>query len=133
MSARYMTQLTLVGNEATPVLSTRVRTSPILESVECRAQRSKPEGVAERRPTMNRFESSYRSSESGVFCMEPTKKSNANTASDDQARWLKQLRELPDVRLKKVMKIREQISKGTYETEAKWKVALERLMEDLGR
>jgi anti-sigma28 factor (negative regulator of flagellin synthesis) len=76
---------------------------------------------------MNRFEVS--SSESGVFCMEP--KSVPSTAGDN-SKWLKQLREMPDVRLKKIMKIREEIRKGTYETASKWRRAVSRMIEDLG-
>ncbi len=69
---------------------------------------------------MNRM-SSF--AESDVFLMEPE--------SDEARKWLKQLREMPDVRLKKIMKIRAEIQKGKYETAAKWRVALDRLLEDL--
>ena len=79
---------------------------------------------------MKRFEMDVNSdnSSSGVFCMEPKKK---EVTTDQHRRWMKQLREMPEVRLKKIMKIRAEIAKGTYETEAKWRVALERLLEDL--
>ena len=78
---------------------------------------------------MNRLSNQDMSSnESGVFCMEPER-----ALSDEQHRkWLKQLRDMPEVRLEKIMKIREQIAKGTYETAAKWQIALDRLMHDLG-
>lgn len=62
--------------------------------------------------------------ESGVFLMEPE--------SAEAKKWLKQLREMPDVRLKKIMKIRAEIAKGTYETSAKWRVAIDRLLHELG-
>jgi hypothetical protein len=91
--------------------------------------RSTPEEANVRRPIMNRFV---------VGNTEGTQGANANTCMEraslnpeQQRRWLKQLREMPDVRLKKIMKIRSEIAKGTYETEAKWRVALERLLEDL--
>ena len=71
---------------------------------------------------MNRVSSSMY--ESGVFLMEPE--------SDEARKWLKQLREMPDVRLKKIMKIRAEIAKGTYETAAKWRIALDRLLGELG-
>ncbi|MBI3722545.1 flagellar biosynthesis anti-sigma factor FlgM [bacterium] len=80
---------------------------------------------------MNRFDST-RSSDSGVFCMEPQEK-RGEPRDAEQRRWLKLLRELPDVRSKKVMQIREQIARGTYETDAKWRVAIDRLLEDLNR
>lgn len=62
--------------------------------------------------------------ESGVFLMEPE--------SAEAKKWLKQLREMPDVRLKKIMRIRAEIAKGTYETAAKWRIALDRLIGELG-
>lgn len=61
--------------------------------------------------------------DSGIFLMEPE--------SEEARKWLKQLRDMPDVRLKKIMKIRAEIAKGTYETAAKWRVALDRLLEEL--
>ena len=72
---------------------------------------------------MNRMSSISMMSGSGVFLMEPE--------SDEARKWLKQLREMPDVRLKKIMKLRAEIQKGKYETAAKWRVALDRLLEDL--
>jgi hypothetical protein len=89
--------------------------------------RSTPEGVHVRRQTaMNRLD--FSNSDSGVFCMER----KAETTNLEQHRkWLKQLRDMPEVRLKKIMKIRAEIAKGTYETEAKWRIALDRLREDL--
>jgi anti-sigma28 factor (negative regulator of flagellin synthesis) len=62
-------------------------------------------------------------SDSGVFLMEPE--------SAEAKKWLRQLREMPDVRLARIMKIRAQIQKGTYETAAKWQVAIDRLIEEL--
>lgn len=75
---------------------------------------------------MKRFD--FDGSSSGTFCMEPVK---APVNEDQHKRWLKQLREMPEVRLNKIMKIRAEIAKGTYETDAKWRVALDRLLEDL--
>jgi anti-sigma28 factor (negative regulator of flagellin synthesis) len=79
-----------------------------------------PEGANGRRPTMNRVQNM---SDSGVFLMEPE--------SAEAKKWLRQLREMPDVRLARIMKIRAQIQKGTYETAAKWQVAIDRLIEEL--
>ncbi|MEZ0227900.1 MAG: flagellar biosynthesis anti-sigma factor FlgM [Planctomycetota bacterium] len=62
--------------------------------------------------------------ESGVFLMEPE--------SAEAKKWLKQLRDMPDVRLKKIMRIRAEIAKGTYETGAKWRIALDRLLQEMG-
>jgi hypothetical protein len=81
-----------------------------------------PEGANVRRPTMNRVSNDLY--ESGVFLMEPE--------SAEAKKWLKQLREMPDVRLKKIMRIRAEISKGTYETAAKWRIALDRLLQEMG-
>jgi hypothetical protein len=81
-----------------------------------------PEGANGRRPTMNRVSNDLY--ESGVFLMEPE--------SQEAKKWLKQLREMPDVRLKKIMRIRAEIAKGTYETAAKWRIALDRLIGELG-
>ena len=80
-----------------------------------------PERANGRRPTMNRAWNQL--DESGVFLMEPE--------SPEAKKWLKQLREMPDVRLKKIMKIRAEIAKGTYETNAKWRVAIDRLLQEL--
>jgi hypothetical protein len=81
-----------------------------------------PEGANGRRPTMNRVSNDV--FESGVFLMEPESK--------EAKKWLKQLREMPDVRLKKIMRIRAEIAKGTYETAAKWRIALDRLLQEMG-
>jgi hypothetical protein len=93
-----------------------------------------PEGAYGRRPTMKSRREPQpstaasrdpfsNSAESGLFLMEPR--------SDEARKWLRQLREMPDVRLKKIMKLRAEIQKGTYETAAKWRVALDRLLVDL--
>jgi len=94
-----------------------------------------PEGANGRRPTMNYFNvsSSERpgwaggdgipSTQGSLFLMEPE--------SDEGRKWLKQLRDMPSSRLKKIMRIREEIQKGTYETKDKWRVALDRLIRDL--
>jgi hypothetical protein len=74
---------------------------------------------------MNRFDGD----ESGVFVLDPreARADEIETARD----WLKKLRELPEVRLAKVLKVREEIAKGTYETEEKWRIAVDRLLEEL--
>lgn len=86
---------------------------------------------------MKRFDTSFGGEESGVFVLDRPERDDGafgtgRSSREDEARgWLAKLRALPPVRLAKVMKIREQIARGTYETEAKWRVAIERLLEDL--
>lgn len=70
--------------------------------------------------------------ESGVFVLDPRDARVDGDAGKSEARaWLKRLRELPPVRLAKVLKVREEIAKGSYETEEKWRVAIDRLLEEL--
>ena len=54
--------------------------------------------------------------------------------SEDEAhrRFLKVARELPAVRLQKVMEIRRQIASGTYLTEDKLASTVSRLLKSLG-
>lgn len=49
----------------------------------------------------------------------------------EQARLLGKLRDVPPLRQEKIDAIRQQIDDGTYETEDKLQVAIERLLEDL--
>ena len=49
----------------------------------------------------------------------------------DHARFLDQLRHLPDVRQEHIEQIRQAIADGTYETPEKIEIALGRLLEDL--
>lgn len=49
----------------------------------------------------------------------------------DIARFKDRLRELPDVRVDRVEQIRQAIVDGSYESEAKLDVAIQRLLEDL--
>ncbi|MBL9150472.1 MAG: flagellar biosynthesis anti-sigma factor FlgM [Phycisphaerae bacterium] len=50
----------------------------------------------------------------------------------DHAKWLDVLRNLPPVRAEKVATIKAAIEAGTYETEDKLNVALDRLLEEIG-
>jgi len=43
-----------------------------------------------------------------------------------------QTHEIPDIRQDRVDSIRAQIAKGTYETDAKLDVAIERLLDEIG-
>lgn len=49
----------------------------------------------------------------------------------EHARLLQKLSETSDVRQEKVDSVRQQIEAGTYETDDKLRVAVERLLEDL--
>jgi negative regulator of flagellin synthesis FlgM len=50
----------------------------------------------------------------------------------DAARLLAQVSEIPDVRQERVDRIRAEIAAGTYETEEKLQIAIERLLEEIG-
>ncbi len=50
----------------------------------------------------------------------------------DAARLTEQARELPAIRQGRVEAIRTQIAEGTYETDAKLDVAVERLLDEIG-
>jgi hypothetical protein len=77
--------------------------------------------------------------ESGVFVLDPREarvggdagRDDVNRDQTEARAWLKKLRELPPVRLAKVLKVREEIAKGTYESEEKWRIAIDRLLEEL--
>ncbi len=49
----------------------------------------------------------------------------------DSARYLSEIRKLPEVRQEKVNAVREQIAAGTYLTPEKMEITVSRLMEDL--
>ena len=49
----------------------------------------------------------------------------------DSARYLSEIKKLPDIREAKVAAARDAIAGGTYETPQKLEVTLNRLMEDL--
>ena len=50
----------------------------------------------------------------------------------DVARLTEQAREVPEIRQDKVDSIRAEIAKGTYDTDAKLDVAIERLLDEIG-
>src|SRR5688500_14992637 len=91
-------------------------------------------------PVTHRFDSNSfnpSSSDSGVFMLDPADRALFEAAAneiegvDDHARFLEIARRLPKVRLEKVMKIREQIAAGTYVTEEKLQVTVDRLLSAL--
>jgi len=80
-------------------------------------------------------------SDSGVFVLDPADRAllracaDAATREEDEAeahrRFLKIARELPAVRLEKVMQIRRMIANGTYVTEEKLQATIGRLVKSL--
>ncbi|MGQ9575401.1 MAG: flagellar biosynthesis anti-sigma factor FlgM [Thermoguttaceae bacterium] len=50
----------------------------------------------------------------------------------DVGRLVDQVRDLPEIRRDRVERIRAQIAQGTYETDEKLRIALERLLEEIG-
>jgi len=50
----------------------------------------------------------------------------------DVARLTELAREVPEIRQDRVASIRAQIAEGTYETDAKLDVAIERLLDEIG-
>ena len=50
----------------------------------------------------------------------------------DEARLLDKVHDLPEVRQERIDQIRQQIAAGTYETEEKLRVALGRLLDEIG-
>ncbi len=79
-------------------------------------------------------------SDSGVFLLDPKDRAELQAwgqglgeETEDEAheRFLAQARRLPQVRLEKVMKIREEIAAGTYMTEEKLEATVERLLQVL--
>jgi negative regulator of flagellin synthesis FlgM len=50
----------------------------------------------------------------------------------DEARLLEKVRDLPEVRQERIDRIRQQIAAGTYETEEKLRIALGRLLDEIG-
>lgn len=83
---------------------------------------------------------SFNGSDSGTFLLDPEEqallKACADRWSQDEElevhrRFLKIARELPAVRLEKVLKIRKQIADGTYLTDDKLQATVDRVLEAL--
>jgi negative regulator of flagellin synthesis FlgM len=49
-----------------------------------------------------------------------------------EANWISKVNDLPDVRADRVAELRAQIQTGTYDTEAKLELALDRLLDEIG-
>jgi negative regulator of flagellin synthesis FlgM len=67
----------------------------------------------------------------------PAKTENASSINDsveisDAARLVEQTRDIPGIRQDRVDAIRQQITAGTYETETKLNIAVERLLDEIG-
>ncbi len=50
----------------------------------------------------------------------------------DVARFVEQVRDLPEVRQDRINEIRAKIAEGTYETDEKLEIALGRLLDEIG-
>jgi negative regulator of flagellin synthesis FlgM len=50
----------------------------------------------------------------------------------EAARQMEQVRQMPDIREDRVEAVRRQIAAGTYETNDKLSVAIERLLDEIG-
>lgn len=90
----------------------------------------------------NRMDSMFSSSDSGVFMLDPKERALIEAAAEGleesdeataHARFLEIARQLPKVRLDKVMAIREQIAAGTYVTEEKMNATVDALLRALRR
>ena len=47
------------------------------------------------------------------------------------AQFMEEISKLPDVRIEKILKVKEQIAKGEYETEEKINIAIERILKEI--
>ncbi|MCE5301527.1 MAG: flagellar biosynthesis anti-sigma factor FlgM [Planctomycetaceae bacterium] len=50
----------------------------------------------------------------------------------EAARMIEQVQQLPDIRADRVEAVRQQIAEGTYETDEKLNIALNRLLDEIG-
>jgi len=60
-----------------------------------------------------------------------TQRGNDEVTLSDNARYLSQMQQMPDVRQDKVAAVRQAIDDGTYETDEKLNAVLDPLLEDL--
>jgi anti-sigma28 factor (negative regulator of flagellin synthesis) len=84
---------------------------------------------------------SFQSSDSGVFLLDPEERAllracaereqREDAEAEAHRRFLKLARELPPVRLQKVLEIRRQIAEGTYLTSDKLEETVDGLLRDL--
>ncbi len=68
---------------------------------------------------------------------QPTARAESPSLKDsveisDAGRMAEQMSQIPDIRQDRVNEIRSQIASGTYETDAKLSVALDRLLDEIG-
>lgn len=84
---------------------------------------------------------SFNGSDSGTFLLDPEEQAllkacaerwNQDEELEVHRRFLKIARELPAVRLEKVLKIRKQIAEGTYLSDDKLQATVDRVLEALG-
>ena len=73
----------------------------------------------------------------GVRSSQPAARAESAPMSDsveisDAGRLAEQMSQIPDIRQSRVNDIRAQIAAGTYETDAKMSVALNRLLDEIG-
>jgi negative regulator of flagellin synthesis FlgM len=73
----------------------------------------------------------------GIRSSQPAARSESVSFNDsveisDAGRLAEQMSQIPDIRQSRVNEIRAQIAAGTYETDAKLSVALDRLLDEIG-
>ena len=73
----------------------------------------------------------------GSRASQPSPRPDSTPISDevdisDAARLLEQAQKVPEIRQDRVAAIRDQIAEGTYETEEKLEIAVERLLDEIG-
>jgi negative regulator of flagellin synthesis FlgM len=73
----------------------------------------------------------------GVRSSQPAARAESVSFKDsleisDAGRLADQMSQIPDIRQDRVSAIRAQIASGTYETDAKMSVALDRLLDEIG-
>jgi negative regulator of flagellin synthesis FlgM len=68
-------------------------------------------------------------SQAGVTAISPVVSDNVEIS--ELGKWIARYNEMPDVRTEKVNQIKSQIASGRYESQDKFDLAIENLLEDL--
>lgn len=82
---------------------------------------------------VNRMAASSSASDSGVDTTDSSINGRLSDSVEvsDHAQFLNRLRLLPEVRMEVVERVRAAIAEGTYETEERLNIAIDRLLDDL--